>query len=380
MKIAWVIYGELAQATGGYVYDRIVIERLRARGDEVRVVSLAPAPRSRAVAALSLAARLARARPEVVVGDELCYREIAPAFALVPRSAARVLLVHHLSQWERAPGIGRALTALAESAAIRAADACIATSATTAERLRREHGLAEVHVAEPGADRLPRRARPARPGGALRLTFVGSFTPRKRLLELLDAFEHAGAAYPGAPHTHAPHPGAPHVELVLIGDPARDPAYAARVRRAIAGSPMLRARVSVRGLVSDGALAGALAETDALVLSSSLEGYGMVLTEAIHAGVPVIATRGGAVAEVVQDGAEALLCDTTHALGEALRRFLGDASLRERMRAAAEARAPSLPTWDQMAEAVRAALLHAALMRAAVSRPPARRPGRAGAR
>lgn len=368
MKIAWVIYGELAQATGGYVYDRIVIERLRARGDEVRVVSLAPAPRSRTLAALSLAARLARARPEVVVGDELCYREIAPAFLLLPRSVARVLLVHHLSQWERAPGLGRTLTALAESAAIRAADACVATSATTAERLRREHGLAQVHIAEPGADRLPRRARTARPGGALRLTFVGSFTPRKRLLELLDAFEHAGAPYPGAPP----------VELVFIGDPARDPAYAARVRRAIEASPMLRARVSLRGLVSDGALADALAETDALVLSSSLEGYGMVLTEAIHAGVPVIATRGGAVAEVVQDGAEALLCDTTQALGAALRRFLGDASLRERMRAAAEARAPSLPTWDQAAEAARAALLPA-LRRAALSCPPARRPGRAGA-
>ena len=365
MKIAWVIYGELGQATGGYVYDRIVIERLRARGDEVWVVSLAPAPRSRALAAFSLAARLAGARPDVVVGDELCYREIAPAFALLPRSMARVLLVHHLSQWERAPGLGRALTALAESAALRAADACVATSATTAERLRCEHGVAQLHIAEPGADRLPRRARPARPGGGLRLTFVGSFTPRKRILELLDAFEHAGASSPDAPD----------VELVLIGDPARDPAYAACVRRAIAGSPMLRARVSVRGLVSEGALADALADTDALVLSSSLEGYGMVLTEAIHAGVPVIATRGGAVAEVVQDGAEALLCDTTQALGEALRRFLGDASLRERMRAAAEARAHSLPTWDQTAEAVRAALMHAAL-----SCPPARRPGRAGAR
>lgn len=370
MKIAWVIYGELGQATGGYVYDRLVIERLRARGDEVRVISLAPAPRSRALAAFSLAARLAGARPDIVVGDELCYREIAPAFALLPRSMVRVLLVHHLSQWERAPGLGRTLAALAESAAIRAADACVATSATTAERLRREQGLAQVHIAEPGADRLPRRARLVRPGGALRLTFVGSFTPRKRILELLDAFEHAGASSPGASS-----PGALDVELVLIGDPARDPAYAARVRRAIAGSPMLRARVSVRGLVSEGALADALADTDALVLSSSLEGYGMVLTEAIHAGVPVIATRGGAVAEVVQDGAEALLCDTTQALGEALRRFLGDASLRERMRAAAETRAPSLPTWDQTAEAVRAALMHAAS-----SCPPARRPGRAGAR
>jgi glycosyltransferase involved in cell wall biosynthesis len=175
--------------------------------------------------------------------------------------------------------------------------------------------------------------------------FVGSFIPRKRILELLAAFERANEG---------------RAELTLIGDPTRDPPYAARVLRALERSPELRAGVLVRGLVDDDALADALAEADALVLPSSLEGYGMVLTEAIHAGLPVIATRGGAVEEVVKDGAEALLCDGEEGLTQALRRFLGDEGLRSRMRAEAEARAPSLPAWDQTAAAVRAVLLRAA--------------------
>jgi glycosyltransferase involved in cell wall biosynthesis len=228
---------------------------------------------------------------------------------------------------------------LNERAAIRLSDACVATSVTTAARLRREEGAARVEVARPGADRLPLRPRRPARDGRLRLVSVAAWIPRKRLLELLGAFERASAG----------------AELHLIGDPGRDPSYAAQVRAAIAGSAFLRGRVAARGVVGDEALADALAEADALVAASSLEGYGMALAEAIRAGVPVISTRGGAVAEVVQDGAEALLCDGPGDLAAALARFLDDAALRRRMRAAAEARAPALPTWDEAAAALRAA-------------------------
>ncbi|WP_437478242.1 glycosyltransferase family 4 protein [Sorangium sp. So ce1014] len=345
MRIAWIVYGALDQTTGGYIYDRLVVERLRSRGDVVEVVSLDPAPRSRALAGLALALRLARIDPAVVVGDELCFPELGPAFAALPRRIARVLLVHHLSAWELPPGARRAALSLAEGAVIRLSDAHLATSATTAARLRREHGLDRVDVAMPGADRLPLRPRAARDGGPLRLTFVGSFIPRKGLLELLAAFERVGSA---------------RATLRLIGDAARDPAYAERVRRAIAGSAYLRARVAVPGALDDEALAAALAETDALVLPSLLEGYGMVLTEAVRAGVPVLAARAGAIAEVVQDGAEALLWDDGEGLVRALSRFIEDGALRASMGRAALLRAAALPTWDGAAVAVRAVLARVA--------------------
>ncbi|WP_438004214.1 glycosyltransferase family 4 protein [Sorangium sp. So ce321] len=348
MRIAWVVYGALDQITGGYIYDRLVVERLRARGDAVEVVSLDPAPRSRALAGLALARRLAQVDPDVAVGDELCFPELGPAFAALPRRIARALLVHHLSAWELPPGPRRAALALQETAVLRLCDAHLATSATTAARLRREHGVARVDVAPPGADRLPLRPRAGgadRDGGALRLTFVGSFIPRKGLLELLAAFERIGS---------------PRATLALVGDAARDPAYAGRVRGAIARSAFLRARVVVPGVLGDDALAAELAATDALVLPSLLEGYGMVLTEAVRAGVPVLAARAGAVAEVVQDGAEALLWDDGEGLVRSLSRFLEDGALRASMSRAAAVRSAALPTWDGAATAVRAALSRAA--------------------
>lgn len=361
MRIAWVVYGALEQTTGGYIYDRLVIERLRAWGDAVEVVSLDPAPRSHTLAGLALARRIARLAPDVVVGDELCFRELGPAYAALPRRVPRVLLVHHLSAWELPPGPRRAALAVRERAAIRLSGAHLATSATTAARLFREHGVAWVDVAPPGADRLPLRPRARRDGGPLRITFVGSFIPRKGLLPLLSAFERVGRA--GA-------------ELVLIGDAGRDPGHAAEVRRAIAASALLREHVTTPGLLDDAALADALAEADALILPSSLEGYGMVLTEAIRAGVPVLASRAGAIGEVVREGEEALLWDGQEGLERTLARFIEDPALRANMRRAAEARAGALPTWDSTAEVVRAALERGiAAARASGARAPGRGEG-----
>ena len=42
LRVAWVIYGSLDQVSGGYIYDRLVVEQLRALGDRVTIVSLEP--------------------------------------------------------------------------------------------------------------------------------------------------------------------------------------------------------------------------------------------------------------------------------------------------------------------------------------------------
>jgi glycosyltransferase involved in cell wall biosynthesis len=76
---------------------------------------------------------------------------------------------------------------------------------------------------------------------------------------------------------------------------------------------------------------------DAAILSSSWENFPHAVVEALAAGTPVIATRAGGVAEVVHDEVNGLIvpADDAEALGAAVRRFAGDAELRERLRAAA---------------------------------------------
>ena len=72
-RIAWIIYGALDQVSGGYIYDRLVVEQLRELGDSVTVISLSPgAPEL---------PRLTTADFDVLVGDELCFRELLTIFA-----------------------------------------------------------------------------------------------------------------------------------------------------------------------------------------------------------------------------------------------------------------------------------------------------------
>ena len=86
LRVAWVVYGSLEQISGGYIYDRLVIEELRRLGDLVTVISLEPG-------ATELP-QLSTTDFDVVVGDELCFRELLPLFqrGSTPR---RVLLIHH---------------------------------------------------------------------------------------------------------------------------------------------------------------------------------------------------------------------------------------------------------------------------------------------
>ncbi|HSO31873.1 MAG TPA: glycosyltransferase, partial [Labilithrix sp.] len=86
-------------------------------------------------------------------------------------------------------------------------------------------------------------------------------------------------------------------------------------------------------------------------------GYGIAATEAIHAGVPVIAARAQGLEEALAPCPEAcLFADDEHALAATLRRFATDAALRTSMRDAAGAAAPRMPTWSSCATAFRKAL------------------------
>ncbi len=335
-RIAWIVYGALDQVTGGYIYDRLVVERLRALGDQVTVVSLTPG---------EIAPALDVQAYDAVVGDELCFRELLPMFQQAP-SLRRVLLIHHLTGWEHPVGAEQSQLLALEKATIDAADAWVATSHVTADRLHAE-GLARgVRVAEPGADRLARSATGGQePSGLrLRLLFVGNILRRKRVLELVQAFGRL-------PNAHA--------ELVLVGAEL-EPKYAAEVRAAITAAE-LNPRVRFLGALPADGVTEQLALADALVLPSALEGYGMVLSEALWASVPVIAARVGAAEKLVGATLAGLLYepDDDAALAATIGAFLGDPKLRLRLRRAAWDAAEVLPRWEDTALAVRSALVAA---------------------
>jgi glycosyltransferase involved in cell wall biosynthesis len=77
----------------------------------------------------------------------------------------------------------------------------------------------------------------------------------------------------------------------------------------------------------------ALKQIGVLVLPSVAEGFGLVLIEAMAAGVPVVATNVPGVRDVVRDGETGLLVDTDDSMGLAfaVMRVIEDASLRNRL-------------------------------------------------
>ncbi|MCL4308168.1 MAG: glycosyltransferase family 4 protein [Candidatus Thermoplasmatota archaeon] len=100
-------------------------------------------------------------------------------------------------------------------------------------------------------------------------------------------------------------------------------------------------RITWIGTVSEEAKRAEYAEADLLVLPSRFEPFGIVLLEAMAAGLPTVATRVGGIPEVVADGVTGRLVpprDPT-ALAEALQALASDPSLRWRLGRSGQERA-----------------------------------------
>ena len=103
----------------------------------------------------------------------------------------------------------------------------------------------------------------------------------------------------------------------------------------------------------------ALTSAGMLVLPSLAEGFGLVLIEAMAAGVPVVATDVPGVRDVVRDGETGLLVPAGDAVAVsgALRRVIGEPSLRDRLVSTAGADVRTRFTWDTVLPGYRR-LLH----------------------
>ena len=158
-------------------------------------------------------------------------------------------------------------------------------------------------------------------GGTAEVVGVGRFAYPKDFTTLLEAVRLVDAP----------------CHLRLAGDGPGLAAVAAEV-----GRQGLSGRVELLGARAD--IPELLAHSDVFVLSSRSEGFPVSVLEAMAAGLPVVATDVGGVAEAVEDGESGLLVPATdaEALARALERLLADGELRRRLGAAGRARALSL--------------------------------------
>ena len=335
---AFVIPGDIDLPTGGYAYDRRVLARLPACGVEVGHVTLPgsfPAPTANDLRATETTLAALPAHTTLLI-DGLAFG--AMPGDLVSRIRQPILaLCHHplaleagLSEARQRELHASEVTALAHARHV------IVTSSTTARTLVTDFGVPpdKVTVAEPGTERA---ARAAGTGAPLHLLAVGSVVPRK-------GYDVLVAALGLVAHQDW--------RLTIAGSDDRSPETTQSLHQKIAQSG-LASRIRLTGAASQADLDQLYASADIFLMPSLFEGYGMVLTEAMARGLPIVCTTGGAAAETVPDAAALKVPPgDAAAFGAALVTLIDDAARRARMSDAAWVAAQMLPTWDDTARII----------------------------
>ena len=234
------------------------------------------------------------------------------------------LLLHWLPSLDPAlePSVRTTLQA-AEHRAFERADFVIAAGKPLADAVAVRRPGTPVFLCEPGVDHVFRRARSRRAqrgsanGEPVRLLTVAHLLPAKGHRELLAILRQLR----NLPwHWH------------LAGDLRRS-SQTTRDLRDLAAQAGLTDRISFHGAVAQEEVASLMADSDLFVFPSSFESYGMVLAEAVSAGLPVLSNRVGAADQLIRHGVTGLLASPGDwvEFGESLRSLLADAALRARL-------------------------------------------------
>ncbi|HXH11974.1 MAG TPA: glycosyltransferase family 4 protein [Alphaproteobacteria bacterium] len=355
MRLGLVIYGSLDTLTGGYLYDRMVVEHLRRHGDEVEVISLPWRTYIQHLAdnvAGALWRRLAQARFDILLQDELNH----PSLVWLNRRLRRagrcpiVAIVHLLRCSEPRAAWQSRLYRWVERHYLQSVDGCIYNSQTTRTAVEGVVGADQPGVvAYPGGDHLESSMTPeqivarARQPGPLHILFLGNLSPVKGLHTLLQAVNRLP---PDA------------WRLTVIGSLTMAPGYVRRIRRQIARAGM-EDQVALLGALPPAEVAAHLARCHVLAGPSLYEAFGIAYLEAMCFGMPVVASTAGAAHELITPAQTGFLIapGDAEALTQHLQTWQCQRELLLQMGLAARQRAMTHPTWAESVGRMRAFLL-----------------------
>lgn len=325
-----LVHGEIDGSEGdmSYLLAQHAVTTLR-----LSCLSRAPRPLQDLRALWALYRLMRRHRPDVVHTHKSKAGALGRVAALLAGVPVRVHTYHgHVLSGYFHPLVARGIV-LCERALALGTTRLLTVSERLRDELSQERGVApqsRFRVVPLGLDLAPFRQAEQHRGGLRRelglptdtalIGVVGRMVPIKDHATFLAGFA-ALRAQPGAPPVHA----------VLVGAGER-----LAELQALASHLGIRDAVSFLGWRRD--LPQIYADLDALALTSRNEGTPVAVIEALAAGVPVVATHVGGVADVLQGGARGLLIPPAdpEALARGLRRLLCEESLRARARAPAQ--------------------------------------------
>lgn len=338
MHIRFIIPGNIDTPTGGYRYDRAIIDEWRKFGLSVDLVSLPGdypfASEADIQTALSIIEEADDA--DICVIDGLA-GGCAPS--LMQRCAKQmpvVALIHHPLALENGLAKDQAMMLeKLEREGLGFAKSVVTTSPATSKTVHQlfNYPVNNISAILPGVQRgAPAAFRTQRP---LRLLSVGSITERKGHDVLLRAL--------GTVHDLS-------WTLDIVGLQHLSPEIFSDLQK-IAQQNAIVDRVTFHDAVDAQALEKLYHGADIFALASRYEGYGMAYAEAIVRGLPVIATTAGAIPDTVPESTGLLVPpDDIDALAVALRLILSDDDLRRDKHKGALKAEPDFPTWEKSAQ------------------------------
>ncbi|MBN8581497.1 MAG: glycosyltransferase family 4 protein [Anaerolineae bacterium] len=345
MKIGLVIYGSLDTLSGGYMYDRMLVDYLRAQGDTVEIISL-PWRNYAAHLTDNFTFKLPSGL-DILIQDELNHPSLIRANRK-PRPYPIISLVHHLRCSELRPKWQNDFYRLVEKKYLQRVDGFIFNSETTKKVVHGvvENSLPDV-VAFPPTDRfgeaiseeeIEERGKKKE----LNILFLGNVIERKGLHTLLEAVSGQRSD----------------VQVDVVGSLITDPAYAKQMQDFVKVNG-LSSIVTFHSSLNNQPLVEKLRSAHILVVPSSYEGFGIVYLEGMGFGLPAIGTTLGAASEVIEDGKTGFLIQPRDAqsLAEKLQLLSERRDLLLEMSLAARSRYQRQPKWNQTASQIRDFLL-----------------------
>lgn len=333
----------LTARTGGYRYIRHMAAALEANGHPVHVDLMPGDFLDVDVRAInSLGKRLKKARGRIVL-DAMASAAFAGLDAKRMPSPAPVLLSHHVFADD--PDLGslhHSRLAQAERVALERCGGVIATSHATVARLRelgaREEHLHVVRAGTPSLGSNSTRPRHERPPRVLCIAPVVPSRGHDLLVEALGGL------------------GERDWQCQCIGSLRNARRWVKRVQ-ARAGELGIAERIEWSGDPGEDDREFAWQQADILVVASRYDGCAMVVDEALARGVPVVATRAGALAEPMTEDTGWIVPPADSAtLAIALGEAIDDPQRRESCAAAGREVAANRPGWDRQAVAFATAL------------------------
>ena len=345
MKIGLIIYGSLDTLSGGYLYDRKLVEFLRAQGDTVEIISL-PWRNYMAHLVDNLRFRLP-SNLDILIQDELNHPSLISANGR-KHPYPILSLVHHLRCSELRPKWQNILYGWVEKKYLRSVDGFIFNSKTTAGVVRGllDHEKPSV-VVYPPTDRfgepvsekeIIERAKIHE----FRILFLGNVIYRKGLHTVLRAVRDQRPGF----------------RLDVIGSLTSEPQYVQQLQEYIA-SNHLSSFVFLHGPLDKEPLIEKLSQAHMLVVPSSYEGFGIVYLEGMCFGLPALGTTAGAANEIISNGSDGFLIQPENAdeLAGKLKLLSENRERLIEMSLAARDRYLRQPKWEESAGRIRQFLL-----------------------